>query len=201
MATGTRYRILSTPIAINGRALSQAKRLWYFSAALSSIKGAHIAIEVAKRTGRRLLIAGNHADGGPEGIYWDNRIVPELNRNGIVYMGAVDDAAKNNLLSSARALIVPIQWDEPFGIVFAEALACGTPIISCPRGALPEIVRHGVDGFLVNDADGACAAVQKISHLNRAACRRRAESAFSIAAVVPKYEAIYEAVCSSAAVG
>ncbi len=162
-----------------------------FLGRVESVKGAHIAIEVARRTGRRLLIAGTHADGGPEERYWDSRIAPELDRNGIEYVGAVDDSTKSELLSSAWALIVPIQWDEPFGIVFTEALACGTPVIACPRGAVPEIVRHGMEGFLVTDADGACEAVNAISRIDRAACRRRVEAEFSVAAVVPRYESIY----------
>jgi glycosyltransferase involved in cell wall biosynthesis len=164
-----------------------------FLSRIESIKGAHIAIEVAKKCGRRLLVAGNHAAGGPEREYWTARIKPELGRNGIDYVGPVDDRAKMELLGSAAAMIVPIQWDEPFGIVFAEALACGTPVISCPRGALPEIVRDGVDGFLVRDAEEACRAVAGISAIDRRQCRARAEQAFSAAAVVPRYEALYRA--------
>jgi glycosyltransferase involved in cell wall biosynthesis len=163
-----------------------------FLSRVGSDKGAHVAVEVAKRTGRRLLIAGNHADSGPERSYWDNLIAPELGQNGIEHVGPVDDSAKCALLSSASALIVPIQWDEPFGIVFAEALACGTPVISCPRGALPEIIRNGVEGFLVNSVSEACDAVTKIQQIDRAACRRRAVNEFSSAVAVRRYESIYE---------
>lgn len=163
-----------------------------FLSRIESIKGAHIAIEVARRTGRRLLLAGNYAQGGPEGEYWESRIRPELGKNGIEYVGPVDDLAKNQLLGSAVALIVPIQWAEPFGIVFAEALACGTPVISCPRGALPEIVRNGIDGFLVHDTEEACRAVLGIAVIDRRECRWRAEQCFSISAVVPRYEALYQ---------
>ena len=74
---------------------------------------------------------------------------------------------------------MPIEWNEPFGIVFAEALACGTPVISCPRGALPEIVRQGVDGFLVTSIEEACNAVAKIEKIDRRNCRKRAEDCFS----------------------
>lgn len=162
-----------------------------FLSRLERIKGAHTAIAVAKRTGRRLLLAGNHGSSGEEGRYWDTEILPHLGKDGVEYVGPVDDVQKNKLLGQAAAMIVPIQWDEPFGIVFAEALACGTPIISCPRGALPEIVREGVDGFLVNNIEQACAAVETLPTIDRAECRRRAEAEFSSKVVVEKYLELY----------
>jgi len=88
-------------------------------------------------------------------------------------------------------LLVPVQWDEPFGIVFAEALACGTPVISCPRGALPEIVRHGLEGFLASEKPALVEAVARIDEIDRAACRRRVEEVFNVAAVTTAYEQLY----------
>jgi glycosyltransferase involved in cell wall biosynthesis len=155
-------------------------------------KGADWAIEIAKKTGRRLLIAGNYADDGHQRQYWDHMIKPELGNNGIEYVGPVGDEAKRQLLGSAAAMVVPIQWDEPFGIVFAEALACGTPVITCPRGATPEIIRDGIDGFLIRDVGEGCRAVHRLGTIDRRQCRERAEQAFSVAAVVPQYEALYE---------
>jgi glycosyltransferase involved in cell wall biosynthesis len=169
-----------------------------FLSRVESIKGAHIAIEVAIKSGRRLLIAGNHADSGPERDYWETLIKPHLGRDGIEYVGPVDDTAKIHLLNSAVAMIVPIQWDEPFGIVFAESLACGTPVISCPRGALPEIVRHGLDGFLVRDVNEACRGVEAINQIDRRACRQRAETCFSAGVVSRRYEALYESLIDTA---
>lgn len=93
---------------------------------------------------------------------------------------------------------MPIEWDEPFGIVFAEALACGTPVISCTRGALPEIVRQGVDGFLVNGLVEACNAVENIPEINRADCRQRAEEFFSSSVVASAYENLYHELVSNA---
>jgi glycosyltransferase involved in cell wall biosynthesis len=164
-----------------------------FLSRIESSKGAHVAIAAAKKAGRRLLLAGNHAETGPERDYWETQIRPALGKNGIEYVGPVDDAAKNELLGSAAAMIVPVQWDEPFGIVFAEALACGTPVISCPRGALPEIVRHRMDGFLVPDVEGAVDAIRDIVSIDRAQCRRHVERCFSVSTVVPRYEALYAA--------
>jgi glycosyltransferase involved in cell wall biosynthesis len=160
-------------------------------------KGAHWAIEIAKKTGRRLLIAGNYADAGPQRQYWDHVIKPELGNNGIEYVGAVGDEAKRRLLGAAAAMVVPIQWDEPFGIVFAEALACGTPVITCPRGATPEIIRDGIDGFLIREMSEGAEAVRRLGTIDRRQCRERAEQAFSVAAVVPQYEALYQELLQS----
>ena len=163
-----------------------------FLSRVESIKGAHWAIEIARRTARRLVIAGNHADSGAEGEYWRTRIEPWIGRDGIEYVGAVDDVAKNRVLGEAAAMVVPIQWDEPFGIVFAEALACGTPVISCPRGSLPEIVRQGVDGFLVGSIEEGCEAVARLGDIDRAGCRRRAEQEYAPDVVVARYVELYE---------
>lgn len=162
-----------------------------FLSRVERIKGAHTAIAVAKRTGRRLLIAGNYGTIGEEGRYWQEEIVPHLGKDGIEYIGTVNDTQKNHLLGKAAAMIVPIEWEEPFGIVFAEALACGTPVISCPSGALPEIVRHGIDGYLVRNVEEACNAIAKLPEIERRNCRQRAEECFSASAIVAKYEQLY----------
>jgi glycosyltransferase involved in cell wall biosynthesis len=137
-------------------------------------------------------VAGNHAESGAEQEYWETRIKPELGRNRIEYAGPVDDKAKIKLLAMAAAMIVPIQWDEPFGIVFAEALACGTPVIACPRGAPPEIVRERVDGFLVRSVDKACGAVARVATIDRNECRLRVETTFSAKVVARRYESLYD---------
>ena len=154
-------------------------------------KGAHWAIEIARRTGNKLIIAGNHSDSGPEGQYWRDKIVPEIGRDGVEYVGPVDDVQKDKLLGGAKAMVVPIRWNEPFGIVFAESLACGTPVISCPTGALPEIVRQGVDGFLIQSIEEGCEAVGKIGTIDRATCRQRAVEHFSADAVLARYLELY----------
>src|SRR5262245_45571340 len=162
-----------------------------FLSRVESIKGPDMAIEIARRCGCRLLIAGNHAEEGPEAAYWRDRIVPHLGRDGIDYVGPVDDAQKAELLGQARAMLVPIQWNEPFGIVFAEALACGTPVISCPRGALPEIVRQGREGFLIESIEEGCAAIGRLGDIDRAACRQRAAEAFSLEVGVERFLDLY----------
>jgi len=163
-----------------------------FLSRIERIKGAHAAIAAARRAGRTLLLAGNRGTEGEALRYWREEIEPHVDGDRVRYVGPVDDAAKNRLLGSAAAMVVPIEWDEPFGIVFAEALACGTPVISCPRGALPEIVEHGRHGFLARSVDEAAEAIRRIPEIDRRACRRRAEELFSADVVVDQYVSLYE---------
>ncbi|MEO1428982.1 MAG: glycosyltransferase [Cyanobacteria bacterium J06633_8] len=167
-----------------------------FLSRVDRIKGAHNAIAAAKKSGRRLLIAGNQVNSEEGKLYWEEEIAPHLGKNGIEYVGAVNDIQKNELLGKAAAMIVPIEWDEPFGIVFAEALACGTPVISSPRGSLPEIVRQGIDGHLIKNVDEAVTAIQNLPNINRLNCRQRAEECFSASVIVDKYESLYKSVSS-----
>ncbi len=162
-----------------------------FLSRLERIKGVHNAIKIAKMAGRRLIIAGNKIEYGEGAEYWKKEISPNLGGN-IEYIGAVDDVQKNKLLGNAAALVVPIEWEEPFGIVFAEALACGTPVISSQRGSLPEIIDSGIHGYLVNNSREGLDAVGRISQIDRAACRRRAESHYSLDSVIARYESVYE---------
>lgn len=162
-----------------------------FLSRIERIKGAHTAIAAARKTGRRLLIAGNQVNSEEGQEYWRTEIAPHLGRDGIEYVGPVDDVQKNQLLGQATAMIVPIEWEEPFGIVFTEALACGTPVISTPRGAVPEIVRHGIDGFIAADLDTTCEAIARLSEINRVNCRQRVEDLFSAEAIVNQYEQLY----------
>jgi glycosyltransferase involved in cell wall biosynthesis len=162
-----------------------------FLSRVEEIKGAHWAIEIAKRCKQRLIIAGNHGETGGEGEYWRNVIVPQLGRDGIEYVGPVNDEQKNKLYGESKALLVPIQWDEPFGLVFAEAMACGTPVISCPRGGLPQIVRQGIDGFLIKSVEEGCEAVGKIGRIDRAGCRKQIVDNFTQRVIVARFVQLY----------
>jgi glycosyltransferase involved in cell wall biosynthesis len=162
-----------------------------FLCRIERIKGAHTAIPIAKKCSKRLVIAGNYIENGEAGKYWYEEIKPHLGSDNIEYIGTVNDEQKNNLLGKALAMIVPIEWDEPFGIVFAEALACGTPIISCPRGSLPEILRDGIDCYLINNMAEGCKAISKISQINCYECRQRAIECFSASVIISQYEKLY----------
>ncbi|MGH8443556.1 MAG: glycosyltransferase, partial [Nevskiaceae bacterium] len=162
-----------------------------FLSRLDPVKAPHLAIAMARRAGRRLVVAGNPPTGGADAEYFRTQVEPHFGREGVEYVGPVDDAAKARLLGTAAALLVPIQWDEPFGIVFAEALACGTPVIATARGALPEIVEHGRHGFLVAGTEDGARAIGKLGAIDRGECRRRAETKFSLEAVGAQYLEVY----------
>jgi glycosyltransferase involved in cell wall biosynthesis len=163
-----------------------------FLSRIESVKGADLAIAIAQRAGRRLLLAGNRADSGTEAEYFTQKIAPHVGKKGIEWVGEVNDATKNALLGNAAALLVPIQWDEPFGIVFVEALAAGTPVITCPRGGAPEIIEPGKTGLFIQTLAEGLDAVRRIPTLNRAACRRVVEEQFSVDVVAQQYLALYE---------
>jgi glycosyltransferase involved in cell wall biosynthesis len=167
-----------------------------FLSRIESIKGPDLAIGIARASGRRLILAGNRPESGPELDFWRSRIEPEIGRDGIEWMGEVNDVVKNGLLGQAAALVVPIQWDEPFGIVFAEALAAGTPVITCARGAAPEIISEGRTGFFIRSVAEGAAAVSKIAEINRNECRLAAEAKFSSSACAEQYLALYREMMS-----
>jgi glycosyltransferase involved in cell wall biosynthesis len=159
-----------------------------FLGRIEPIKGTHIAIEVAKETGRKLIIAGNIP--GEYSDYFTNEIEPFLNDQ-IQYVGAVDDKKKNELLGKAAAFLMPIEWNEPFGIVMAEALACGTPVIGFNRGSVPEIVKHGINGFLCSTINEMADCVNRIQEIDRIEVRRDAGIRFSSEVIVDQYLKIY----------
>lgn len=160
-----------------------------FLGRIEEIKGTYEAILVAKKTGRRLLIAGN-IPGGKE-AYFNEKVRPYLDEH-IRYIGPVDDQQKNDLMRSAAALLMPIQWNEPFGIVMAEAMACGTPVVGLARGAVPEVVSDGVTGFVCGNTDEMVLAVSKVCLINRTRVRQYAWSRFSEHAMVDSYLNLYE---------
>ena len=161
---------------------------------VEEIKGVHLAIEVAKNSGRRLVIAGNVPEAAHHQRYFAERILPHVDGNTIQYVGAVDDASKNELLGRSAALLMPLLWEEPFGIVMAEALACGTPVIGLRRGSLPEIVQHGVNGFVCESVEEMVAAIGRLPEIDRRDCRHIAEQKFSDRVIVEAYERLYREV-------
>ncbi len=155
-------------------------------------KGTDIAIQVAKASRRRLMIAGPyHGDPGDWRDYWEQIILPQVDGRQVIYLGPVDDQQKNSLLGNCSALLMPVQWEEPFGLVMAEALACGTPVIGFGRGAIPEVISHGETGFVCRTVGDMVDAVGAISTLSREACRKRCERLFSEEVMVKAYESLY----------
>jgi glycosyltransferase involved in cell wall biosynthesis len=162
-----------------------------FLGRLDPIKGAHQAIAIARAAGRRLVLAGNRIASGPDAEYFDREIAPHVNGATITYIGPVDDTAKNELLGRAAALLMPIEWEEPFGIVMAEAFACGTPVVAFARGSVSDVVRHGVNGFTCRTVDDAVAAVHALAAIDRRAVRADCEARFSARVIVDAYVTLY----------
>ena len=160
-----------------------------FLGRIEEIKGPHLAIEIARKSSVPLVIAGNVPR---EHQGWFERYIqPKIDGTAIKYIGPVNDVQKNQLLGNARALLMPILWEEPFGIVMAEAMACGTPVLGFARGAVPEIVKDGVTGFVRQSLDELVAVVPRLVEIDRVACRHRVEQHFSEASVVEAYLAVY----------
>lgn len=153
-------------------------------------KGAHLAIDVARATGRRLVLAGK-VNEAAEKAYFRDAVAPRL-RRGIEYVGEANAATKRELLGAAEALLFPVCWEEPFGLVMVESMACGTPVVALRRGSVPEIVVHGETGFVVDSLDQLVHAVAAVGSLDRRSCRSRAEL-FDNARMVAGYEACYRA--------
>jgi glycosyltransferase involved in cell wall biosynthesis len=163
-----------------------------FLSRLDRVKAPHLAIRVAVGEGRRIVVAGNVAERGPDHEYFEQVVRPLMDHELVNWVGPVNDEQKNKLLGESLALLVPIQWDEPFGIVFVEALACGTPVLSCSRGALPEIIREGVEGFIQSDVDELSYCARRLHLIQRATCRSRAEESFSSMHIAGQYSDLYE---------
>ncbi len=185
-------------------------------------KGVHYAIVAAKQAGLKLKIAGKHYAGQSKDQYWQEFIEPELKQSEVEYVGFVRETpAKQALLGGAQALLMPSTWQEPFGLVMAEALACGTPVIGFDQGAIPEVVENGTNGWVVpyeaedriekNDkqvnknwaklrqdqhfkanVQNLTSAIQKNSRIDRRACRQSFEQSFTLKQMVAGYEEIYQ---------
>ncbi|MFN2614623.1 MAG: glycosyltransferase family 4 protein [Actinomycetota bacterium] len=148
------------------------------------------AIEVAKRLDIPIVLAGK-VDPGDDSAYFDEEIRPHIDGQLVRFEGEVPDHRKRELFAHARALLFPIRWDEPFGLVMIEAMACGTPVIATPFGAVPEVVIDGVTGFIAEDIDAMTKAVEQLSSIDPAKCRAHVERNFSPGAMTDGYERVY----------
>lgn len=163
-----------------------------FLGRISPEKGADRAIRIAQRCGMQLKIAAKVDQADVE--YFETDIRPLLTTEHVEFIGEISDAQKSDFLSGATALLVPINWPEPFGLVMIEAMACGTPVIAFNRGAAPEIVEDGLTGFIVEDIAGATAALGKVAGLSRTAIRQRFEQRFTSRRMALDYLKVYETV-------
>lgn len=159
-----------------------------FIGRISPVKGVKEAIQVAKDSGHRLMIIGpvGHEAKG----YFDQYIKPELNDQ-ILYLGRMDQDQLPKYYQKAKALLTPVQWEEPFGLTTIEAMACGTPVISLRRGAAPEIIKEGKTGFIVDSISDMVDAVGKIDQIKRKDCRDHVKKKFNLDKMVEGYEKAY----------
>jgi glycosyltransferase involved in cell wall biosynthesis len=162
-----------------------------FLGRVSPEKGLDQAIQIAGRAGMKLKIAAKVDNADKE--YYDSKMKPLIQGNSNVeFIGEINDAQKPAFLSGAHALIFPIRWPEPFGLVMIEAMACGTPVVAFNHGSVPEVIDPGVTGFIVNDIDEAVAAAGKVHTLDRARVRATFDRRFTARRMAEDYVDLYE---------
>jgi glycosyltransferase involved in cell wall biosynthesis len=162
-----------------------------FLGRLTKEKGPEAAIRLAKGTGIPLRMAAKIPRS--ETRYYKERLRPMIDGEQIKLVGELNDSAKGDLLRGASALLFPIDWPEPFGLVMIEAMACGTPVIAFRRGSVPEIIDEGITGFIVEDEDEAIAAIKRVGELDRRRIRETFERRFSAKRMAQDYVSHYEA--------
>ena len=166
-----------------------------FLGRISPEKGPDAAIRIARAAGLPLRIAAKVDDA--DRTYFETVIRPMLDLPEVEFIGEIDEAAKAEFLGGAAALLFPIQWPEPFGLVMIEAMACGTPVVAFDRGSVPEVIEDGVSGFAVRDEAGALAALRQLRRLDRATVRRCFEARFSARRMALDYRDLYERLASA----
>jgi glycosyltransferase involved in cell wall biosynthesis len=152
-------------------------------------KGPETAIHLARSAGMPLKIAAKIARA--ERSYFTQRVKPLIDGSQVEFVGEIDEAHKAEFLGNAAALLFPICWPEPFGLVMIEAMACGTPVIAFNRGSVPEVIEDGLTGFIVEDINGAIGAVDRLGHLSRQKIRRRFEERFTARRMAQDYLSVY----------
>lgn len=153
------------------------------------------AIQLAHRASKKIKLAGTVHP--PDRSYFQKNVEPLLNDPNVSFIGKVGDAEKSDLLGNAEALLFPINWPEPFGLVMIEALACGTPVIAWNTGSVPEVIEHGVTGFIVNNDEEAIEALARVNELDRKKIRAEFERRFSAGAMAAGYVSVYEKLCQN----
>jgi len=151
-------------------------------------KGVYEAIQVAQRIGMKLVIAGIIQDQD----YFATEVEPHIDGTTVDYLGSVGPDRRANVLGGALALLHPISFDEPFGLSLVESMACGTPVVAFNRGSMPEIIRDGETGYIVEDIEGAIDAVAKVTSINRSTCRADVEKRFSSTRMARDYVRVYQ---------
>ena len=163
-----------------------------FLGRIERVKGCHIAIRVALETGNSLIIGGNISPLPDEKKYFKERIEPYIDGKQIIFLGPLNDIEKNTYLGKAKALLFPIEWDEPFGMVMVEAMACGTPVIAFKRGSVPEVVEDEKNGYVVNDLDEMKKKLKFIFKISRSENRNIAYKKFDVSVIAKTYLSLFD---------
>lgn len=161
-----------------------------FLGRIAAAKGAHTAIELAKKTGHRLILAGKV---DPVDAAYYKGLAPAIDGDRIRYIGEVTGRRKWELIARAKALLFPIHWEEPFGLVLIEAMACGTPVLALRRGAVPEVVIHEKTGLVFDNEKDLEAGLKHIQEIAPEACRQHVAEHFTASAMVDRYLEVYQA--------
>jgi len=173
---------------------SESGKYLAFLGRIAPEKRPDLAIQIARRSGVPLKIAAKVDRADKE--YFDNIIKPLLSGSGVEFIGEINETEKQDFLGGALALLFPVDWPEPFGLVMIEALACGTPVIARPCGSVPEVLRDGVTGYIGSSVDELVAAVKNIHHISRRACREEFDRRFTAGVMAGNYERIYSELAS-----
>jgi glycosyltransferase involved in cell wall biosynthesis len=183
--------VIPNPVEVRDYPLVEEKDDYVvFMARFSRVKGAEAAIRAARAADVPIVLAGPVHE--RDRAYFDEAVAPLLDEPGVTRMDSVGGGEKAELLSKARALLSPVDWEEPFGLAPVEAMACGTPVIAYPRGALRETVVDGETGFLVEDEEGITRAIGELHRIDPSRCRRHVEENFSVETVSALYEQAFE---------
>lgn len=159
-----------------------------FMGAMGEHKSPHLAIEAAKKAGVKLVLVG----GKKREPYFSEKIAPQIDDNNVKYLGEVSSEERVKIFKNAKGFLFPITWEEPFGLVIIEAMACGTPVIAFNHGAMGEIIDDGKDGFVVDGVKGMTEAIGKIGQIDRRACRKKIEEKFTYEKMVDGYLKAYD---------
>lgn len=175
---------------------AEAEDYLLFAGRIVPEKGVKEAIQVAQETNKRLLIIGpTYPD---HEWYFDQYIKPHLSDK-ILYLGYIEHLQMAKYFQKAKAFLMPVQWEEPFGLTMIESMACGTPVIATRRGAISEVVKNGVTGYIVDSISDMVAAVKKIDKIDRAKCHEHAKKHFSIELMVDRYEEVFKKIVKASA--